>query len=37
MDMDYDRMSEPVRPILSARQGRKLENRHVNNEKQLAQ
>ncbi len=35
--IDYDRLPEPVRPILSGRQGRKLANRHANNKKHLAQ
>ena len=35
--IDYDRLHEPVRPILSGRQGRKLANRHANNKKYLAQ
>ena len=35
--IDYDRLSEPVLPILSGRQGRKLANRHANNKKHLAQ
>jgi len=36
-DIDYDRLPDPVRPILSGRQGRKLANRHANNKKYLAQ
>ena len=35
--IDYDRLPDPVRPILSGRQGRKLANRHANNKKHLAQ
>jgi hypothetical protein len=35
--IDYDRLPEPVRLILSGRQGRKLANRHANNKKHLAQ
>ena len=34
---DYDHLPEPVRPILSGRQGQKLANRHANNKKHLAQ
>ena len=30
-------LPDPVRPILSGRQGRKLANRHANNKKHLAQ
>ena len=33
----HDRLPDPVRPILSGRQGRKLANRHANNKKHLAQ
>ena len=35
--IDYDRLPDPVRPILSGRQGRKLANRHASNKKHLAQ
>jgi len=35
--INYDCLSEPVRPILSGRQGRKLANRYANNKKHLAQ
>ena len=35
--INYDRLPEPVRPILSGRQGLKLANRHANNKKHLAQ
>ena len=35
--IDYERLPDPVRPILSERQGRKLANRHANNNKHLAQ
>ena len=35
--IDYDRLLDPVRPILSGRQGRKLANRHANNKNHLAQ
>ena len=35
--INYDRLTEPVRPILSGRQGLKLANRHANNKKHLAQ
>ena len=35
--INYDRLPEPLRPILSGRQGRKLANRHANNKKHLAQ
>ena len=35
--IDYDRLPDPVRPILSGRQGRKLANRHAHNKKHLAQ
>ena len=35
--IDYDCLPDPVRPILSGRQGRKLANGHANNKKYLAQ
>ena len=35
--IDYDRLLDPVRSILSGRQGRKLANRHANNKNHLAQ
>ena len=35
--IDYDCLPDPVRPILSGRQGSKLANRHANNKKYLAQ
>lgn len=35
--INYDRLPEPVRPILSGRQGLKLANHHANNKKHLAQ
>ena len=35
--IDYYHLPDPVRPILSGRQGRKLANRHANNKKHLAQ
>ena len=35
--IDYNRLPDPVRPILSGRQGRKLANRHAHNKKHLAQ
>lgn len=37
VDIDYDRLPVPVRPILSGRQGRKLANRAATNGKQLVQ
>lgn len=37
VSIDYDRLPEPVRPILSGRQGRKPVNRHANNKKHFAQ
>ena len=37
VDIDYDRLPVPVRPILFGRQGRKLANRAATNEKQLVQ
>ena len=35
--IDNDRLPDPVRPILSGRQRRKVANRHANNKKHLAQ
>jgi hypothetical protein len=35
--IDYDRLPDLMRPILSGCQGRKLANRHANNKKYLAQ
>jgi hypothetical protein len=35
--IDYDRLPDPMRPILSGCQGCKLANRHVDNKKYLAQ
>ena len=35
--INYDCLPDPVRPILSGRQGRKLANRHASNKKHLAQ
>ena len=35
--IDYDRLPDPVLPILEGRQGRKLANRHASNKKHLAQ
>ena len=37
VSIDCDRSRDPVPPILSGRQGRKLVNRHANNRKHLAQ
>ena len=35
--IDYDRLPDPMRPILSGRQLRKLANGHANKKKYLAQ
>ena len=35
--IDYDRLPDTVRPIISGRQARKLANRHASNKKHLAQ